>query len=124
MSGCSWTASPATLRTIRITGVVRETGALVCKPRGGGRLCEGVNTTYVRDVLPTISVPTLILHKRNDAGIPLEEGKYIADRVPGAKFVELPGSGPWPWDEHVVEEIQEFLTGIRDVAESDRVPRP
>jgi class 3 adenylate cyclase/pimeloyl-ACP methyl ester carboxylesterase len=79
--------------------------------------------TDVRDVLPTISVPTLILHKRNDAVIPLEEGKYIADRVPGAKFVELPGSGHWPWigDEHVVEEIQEFLTGIRDVAESDRV---
>ena len=47
----------------------------------------------VSDVLPTIRVPTLVLHKRDDQAVPLEEGKYIADHIPGAKFVELPG-GP------------------------------
>ncbi len=54
----------------------------------------------VRDVLPTIRVPTLVLHKRDDQAVPLEEGKYIADHIPGAKFVELPGADHWPWIGH------------------------
>ena len=76
----------------------------------------------VRDILPTIRVPTLVLHKRDDRCIPLEEGKYIADHIPGAKFVELPGADHWPWigHEEAVEEIQEFLTGMRDGPEPDR----
>ena len=48
----------------------------------------------VRDILPTIRVPTLVLHKRDDRVVPLEEGKYIADHIPGATFVELPGRRP------------------------------
>ena len=76
----------------------------------------------VRDILPTIRVPTLVLHKRDDQVVPLEEGKYIADHIPGATFVELPGADHWPWigHEEAVEEIQEFLTGMRDSAEPDR----
>ena len=76
----------------------------------------------VRDVLPTIRVPTLVLHKCDDQAVPLEEGKYIADHIPGAKFVELPGADHWPWigHEEAVEEIQEFLTGMRDSADPDR----
>jgi pimeloyl-ACP methyl ester carboxylesterase/class 3 adenylate cyclase len=76
----------------------------------------------VRDILPTIRVPTLVLHKVDDRCTPLEEGRYIADHVPGATFVELEGSDHWPWigHEQAVEEIQEFLTGVRDVAEPDR----
>jgi pimeloyl-ACP methyl ester carboxylesterase len=76
----------------------------------------------VRDILPTIRVPTLVLHKRDDRCTPLAEGKYIADHVPGAKFVELPGADHWPWVGHdeAIEEIQEFLTGVRDVVQSDR----
>jgi class 3 adenylate cyclase len=77
----------------------------------------------VRDILPTIHVPTLVLHRRDDQGIPVEDGRYIADHVPGAKFVELPGADHWPWigDDRAVEEIQEFLTGMRDGGEADRV---
>jgi class 3 adenylate cyclase/pimeloyl-ACP methyl ester carboxylesterase len=77
----------------------------------------------VGDILPTIHVPTLVLHRRDDQAIPIEDGKYIADHVPGAKFVELPGADHWPWigDERAVEEIQEFLTGMRDGGEADRV---
>lgn len=76
----------------------------------------------VRDILPTIGVPTLVLHKRDDKVVPIEEGRYIAEHVPGAKFVELPGADHWPWigHEEAVEEIQEFLTGMRDSAEPDR----
>ena len=77
----------------------------------------------VRDILPTIHVPTLVLHRRDDQAIPIEDGRYVADHVPGAKFVELPGADHWPWigDDRAVEEIQEFLTGMRDGGEADRV---
>ncbi|MEX1124512.1 MAG: adenylate/guanylate cyclase domain-containing protein [Acidimicrobiia bacterium] len=76
----------------------------------------------VRDILPAIRVPTLVLHKRDDRCVPVDEGRYIADHVPGAKFVELPGADHWPWigHEQAIEEIQEFLTGMRDSAEPDR----
>ena len=76
----------------------------------------------VRDILPAIRVPTLVLHKRDDKVVPIEEGRDLADHVPGAKFVELPGADHWPWigHEEAVEEIQEFLTGMRDSPEPDR----
>ncbi len=76
----------------------------------------------VRDILPAIGVPTLVLHKRDDKVVPIEEGRDLAEHVPGARFVELPGSDHWPWigHEEAVEEIQEFLTGMRDSPEPDR----
>jgi class 3 adenylate cyclase/pimeloyl-ACP methyl ester carboxylesterase len=76
----------------------------------------------VRDVLPTIRVPTLVLHKRDDKCTPVAEGRYIADHVPGAKFVELSGADHWPWIGHdqAIDEIQEFLTGMREIAHTDR----
>jgi len=76
----------------------------------------------VRDILPAIRVPTLVLHKRDDKVVPIEEGRDLAEHVPGAKFVELPGADHWPWigHEEAVEEIQEFLTGMRDSPEPDR----
>jgi class 3 adenylate cyclase len=68
----------------------------------------------VRAVLPTVSVPTLVLQHAEDPVIPPKWGKYIADHIPGAKYVELPGRNM----SHVVEpwrpsfrEIREFLTG-------------
>ena len=77
----------------------------------------------VRDILPAIRVPTLVLHRRDDRAVPIAEGRYVAEHVPGAKFVELPGADHWPWigDQGVVEEIQEFLTGIRESAEPERM---
>ena len=76
----------------------------------------------VRDILPAIRVPTLVLHKRDDKVVPIDEGRRIAEGVPGAKFVELAGADHWPWIGHedAVEEIQEFLTGMRDSIEPDR----
>ncbi len=51
----------------------------------------------VRHVLPTIRVPTLVLHRTHDRDASIEEGRYIAARIPGAKFVELPGQDHLPW---------------------------
>jgi class 3 adenylate cyclase len=78
----------------------------------------------IRSILPTIRVPTLILHRTGDLDVNVEEGRYIAARIPGAKFVELPGDDHLPWvgDQDVfLDEVQEFLTGVRPPPTVDRV---
>ena len=78
----------------------------------------------VRDVLPTIQAPTLVLHRRGDLDSSVEEGRWIAGRIPGAKFVELPGDAHTLWagdTDSIVDEIEEFLTGARRGPEPDRV---
>jgi pimeloyl-ACP methyl ester carboxylesterase/class 3 adenylate cyclase len=80
--------------------------------------------TDVRHVLPSIRIPTLVLHRREDPAEPVEGARYIAREVPGAKYVELEGvdSPPWAGDSSaIVDEIEEFLTGIRRAPEQDRV---
>jgi class 3 adenylate cyclase len=79
-----------------------------------------------RDILPTIRVPTLVLHRTGDARISINAGRYIADHIPGAKFVELPGADHSPMNEpdmvnRIADEIEEFLTGSRTETEADRV---
>jgi class 3 adenylate cyclase len=78
----------------------------------------------VRPVLPTIAVPTLVVHRRDDALIPVAQGRYLAEHIPGARLVEVPGrdylfsvGDPAP----VLDEVQEFLTGVREQAVSDRL---
>jgi pimeloyl-ACP methyl ester carboxylesterase len=78
----------------------------------------------VRDVLPTIQAPTLVLHRKDDLDSSVEEGKWIAGQIPGAKFVELPGDAHTLWagdSDGIVDEIEEFLTGARRGPEPDRV---
>ena len=81
----------------------------------------------VRHVLPTIQAPTLILHRVGDKTVPVEAGRYLAQHIPGARYVELPG------DDHLlqafdqatldllIDETEEFITGARTVPEPDRV---
>jgi class 3 adenylate cyclase len=77
----------------------------------------------VRTVLPSVRVPTLVMHRTGDADSHCAEGRYIADHIPGARFVELPGDDHVPWidPDRIVEETQEFLTGVRPIADPDRV---
>lgn len=77
----------------------------------------------VRHVLPTIRVPTLVLHRSGDRDSRVEEGRYVADRIPGARFVELAGNDHIPWidADQIVDEVEEFLTGVRPGPEPDRV---
>jgi pimeloyl-ACP methyl ester carboxylesterase len=78
----------------------------------------------VRDVLPTIRVPTLVLHRTGDHDVNVAEGRYLASKIPGAKFVELPGDDHWIAAGDVdalADEIEQFLTGTRPVPELDRV---
>jgi pimeloyl-ACP methyl ester carboxylesterase len=78
----------------------------------------------VRAILPTIRVPTLILHRRGDRVVNWRASEYLAGQIPGARYVELPGIDHLPWAgdaEPVLGEVEEFLTGARSVAEPDRV---
>ena len=77
----------------------------------------------VRAVLPAVRVPTLVLHRRGDRDSRLEEGRYIASRIRGARLVELEGDDHVPWidSDQVVDEVEEFLTGVRHGPEPDRV---
>jgi class 3 adenylate cyclase len=80
--------------------------------------------TDVRAVLPTIHVPTLVLHRRGDRVVNRRAGKELAARIPSARFVELPGVDHLPWagdSEAVLGEIEEFLTGTRSPPDWDRV---
>lgn len=80
--------------------------------------------TDVRQVLPLIRVPTLVIHREKDQVVPVENGRYLAEKIPGAKYVELPGEDHIPflgdW-ESVADEIEEFLTGQRRERGADRV---
>jgi class 3 adenylate cyclase len=77
----------------------------------------------IRDVLPSIRVPTLVLCREDDALVALEEARAMAARIPNARFVALPGQGHLFFDiwEEVVALIQEFVTGVRSTMPSDRV---
>jgi len=78
----------------------------------------------VRAVLPTVHVPTLVLHRRGDRVVNWRAGRDLAERIPGARYVELPGLDHLPWagdSDAVLGEIEEFLTGARSVPEPDRV---
>jgi class 3 adenylate cyclase/pimeloyl-ACP methyl ester carboxylesterase len=78
----------------------------------------------VRAVLPTIRVPTLVLHHTDDLVVPPAMGKYVADHIPNAKYVELPGRNMYhfvePWRESF-QEIAKFLTGEQAEMVDDRM---
>ena len=78
----------------------------------------------VRPVLPTIRVPTLVVHRADDVIEYVDAGRDMARRIPGARFVELPGGDHAPWagdQDQVLDEIEEFFTGVRRGSVADRV---
>jgi class 3 adenylate cyclase len=77
----------------------------------------------LRPVLPAIQVPTLVIHRKDNRASLVEHGRYLAEHIPEARYVELPGDEHLPYvgdSETIVAEIEEFLTGMRRV-EADRV---
>jgi class 3 adenylate cyclase/alpha-beta hydrolase superfamily lysophospholipase len=78
----------------------------------------------IRQILPTIRVPTLILHRLGDCLMNPAGAKYMAGQIPDAKYVELPGEDHIAWIGEVdilLAEIQEFVTGVRPASEIDRI---
>src|SRR5262249_38246536 len=77
-----------------------------------------------RAILPAVRVPTLVLHRRADRDSRVEEGRFIAAQIPNAKLRELEGQDHLIFVgdvDGVVDEIEEFLTGVRAAREADRV---
>ncbi len=77
----------------------------------------------IRNILPTIKVPTLVLHRRGDQDAAVEGARWMANQIPGATFVELPGADHLVWvgqQQEVLDEVQEFLTGERPVPLANR----
>jgi class 3 adenylate cyclase len=97
---------------------------LAASPRTAGLMMRLVTEVDVRAVLPTVRVPTLVVHHTDDPVIPPAWGKYIADHIPDAKYVELPGRNMYhfvePWRESF-QEIAQFLTGQQSEVADDRV---
>jgi len=77
----------------------------------------------VRDVVPTVHVPTLVLHRRHDRLVNIGNGRWLADHLPDARLVELPGEDHTPWYQDAditIGEVQQFLTGTRGSVEPER----
>jgi class 3 adenylate cyclase len=97
---------------------------LAASPGAAVTLLRSAFETDARSVLPAITVPVLVLHRAGDPFTGPEHGRYLAERVPGAKFVELSGVDHLFFAEdmdRLLSEIQEFLTGVPEAREPDRV---
>ncbi len=82
----------------------------------------------ITDVLPPENVPTLVIHRTDDVTVDIEGGRLLAERIPGAKYVELPGADHIPWvgenSDRILDEMEQFLTGEKSAPIIDRVLAP
>ena len=78
----------------------------------------------IRNVLPTIRVPTLVIHRSDDRCLRVEEGRYMAERIPGARFLELPGDDHLPFvgdQEAILDAVQNFVSELGTAVDRTRV---
>jgi len=86
-------------------------------------LARVIQRIDIRPILPSIQVPTLILHRDEDGAVPVEQGRYLAEHIPEARYVELRGTDHTPTEgdaDAVLDEVQEFLTGVKAPPRVDR----
>jgi pimeloyl-ACP methyl ester carboxylesterase len=79
-------------------------------------IMAGLRDLDIRELLPSIRVPTLILHRAEETWVRVDHSRYLAEDIRDAKYVELPGGDHWPWmgdSDAVIDEIEEFVTGAR-----------
>lgn len=93
-------------------------------PGAAAHMYRWVTQLDVRAVLPTISARTLVLHRKENQHYRLAFGRYLAEHIPGARLVELPGADCYPFytsaSDEVLDEIQRFLRGTRDELATER----
>lgn len=96
-----------------------------CATPGAAVALMRMNTYVdVRSVLPAISTPAVVMHRSDDRDANVEEGRYIASQIPGARFVEFPGADHSWWTQGrdaILDEIEELVTGVRPAPEPTRV---
>jgi pimeloyl-ACP methyl ester carboxylesterase/DNA-binding CsgD family transcriptional regulator len=92
---------------------------------GAAQAVSHMNTQIdIRPVLPSVRVPTLVVHRIGDRAIPVEASRFLAAHIPNARLVELPGEDHLPFvgdQDAVLDLIEEFLTGVRPTLQPDRV---
>lgn len=120
------TASPSQATNPDIVAQVAKFERLSASP-GAIKAISLLNAQIdVRSILPTVQVPTLVLHRRGDIQVPIELGRDLAARIPKAKFIEYAGDDHLFWwgdTESLLGDIEEFVTGHRDgtSAELERI---
>jgi len=93
-------------------------------PGSAQTLMTMINGIDLTDILPVVQVPTLILHRTDDQAVPIAGGRLLADRIPGATLIELPGRDHDIFNvnpESILDPIEEFITGTPGGGEVDRV---
>ena len=92
-------------------------------PAGARDLILMNSKADVRELLSAVGCPTLVIHRTGDLDSRKEEGRYIAERIPGARLAELPGHVHVPFfdSDAILDEVEEFLTGVRPAPASNRV---
>jgi len=97
---------------------------LVASPSAYEELGRLLTDVDIREVLPTIHVPTLVIHRDGDLIVSSAQAAYVAERIEGARLVELPGVDHMPFvgdADAILDEVQEFVTGVRPAPEVDRI---
>lgn len=97
---------------------------LAASPSTIKRIFDLIGKFDVRDVLPSIRVPALVLHRREDTFIKIEHSRFLGERIPGARLIELDGGDNMfslGDSEALLGEMEEFLTGERHLTEPDRM---
>jgi pimeloyl-ACP methyl ester carboxylesterase len=97
---------------------------LSASPNAAASLLEMNTLIDVRSLLPAIRVPTLLIYRTEDLDVKVEEGRFLAERIPGSRLVEVPGADHWFWAGDaalILEEIEEFVTGHRAPSQPDRI---
>ncbi len=92
-------------------------------PAGAIALIDLYREIDVRGVLSSISAPTLITHRSGDRLVLVDQARYLAEHIPGATYIELPGEDHLPWvgdQDTIIDEIEEFLTGSHRGQEPER----
>ena len=95
-------------------------------PSAAIKLIQMNRAIDVQHILPSVRVPTLVMHRLDDGNVPIEGGRNLASQIPGAKFLELPGSdhsfiGEREITDQIVGALEEFLTGRHSEPDPDRV---
>jgi class 3 adenylate cyclase len=99
-------------------------GNRAASPSMARAVSKVVTESDVRDALPRVRAQTLILHRDSVKFIVAENGRYLAQHIPGSRYVELPGADSLYWvgdAGQLLDEIEEFITGVRGGSDSERV---
>jgi class 3 adenylate cyclase len=121
--GLEWLA-PSRVGDERFASQLARLQRSALRPGAIGHYYRQSMLSDIRPILPTIQAPTLVIHRTEDRIMPIALGREVAELIPGARFVELPGTDALPFSgdtDRLVEEVEEFLTGAHTGAEFERI---